>query len=77
VTREYLIVEEVARRRRCSVRTIHGLTAAGLIPHRRMPGERRCLFIEQELTAWEDGAPLETVELDGGGRIVRPIEGRP
>ena len=32
---------------------------------------RRCLFIEEELRRWLDGAAIETIELDGGGRIVR------
>jgi hypothetical protein len=72
VRRVYLTTEEVAARERCSVRSIHSLTAACMIPHRRLPGQRRCLFLEDELERWEDGTPLETVELDGGGRIVRP-----
>jgi Helix-turn-helix domain len=69
----FLIVEDVAARLRCSVRRVHELTRCRAIPHRRLAGSRRCLFRMDELEAWEDGAPLETVELPGGGRIVRPI----
>jgi excisionase family DNA binding protein len=67
-----MTVGDVAERLHCSKRTIHGLTSAREIPHRRLPGTRRCLFLEADLAAWEAGAPLEVVELRGGGRIVRP-----
>jgi excisionase family DNA binding protein len=69
----FLITSEVAIRLRCSVRTVHELTRLGLIPQRRLPRARRCLFREEELEAWESGASLETIELDRGGRLVRPI----
>ena len=72
----YLLVEDVAERLRCSRRTIHELTRTNSIPHRRLPGSRRCLFREDELAAWEDGARLEVVEVSHGGRIVRPRAGR-
>jgi excisionase family DNA binding protein len=68
----YLLVEDVAARLRCSVRKVHELTRTGAIPHRRLPGSRRCLFLETELAAWEAGAELEVRELGGGGRVVRP-----
>ncbi len=68
----YLLVEDVAARLRCSRRTIHELTRTNAIPHRRLPGGRRCLFREDELDAWVEGAPLEVVELTRGGRVVRP-----
>ncbi len=68
----YLLVEDVARRLRCSRRTVHELTRTCAIPHRRLPGGRRCLFREDELEAWEEGAALEVVELARGGRVVRP-----
>jgi excisionase family DNA binding protein len=68
----YLLVEEVAERLRCSVRTIHELTRTNAIPHRRLPGTRRCLFRLDELEAWEDGVPLEVTELPRGGRLVVP-----
>ena len=69
----FLIAEEVAARLRCSVRSIHELTRAKAIPHRKLPGARRCLFREDELLMWEDGADLEVVELPRGGRVVRPV----
>jgi excisionase family DNA binding protein len=68
----YLLVEDVAVRLRCSRRTVHELTRTGAIPHRRLPGGRRCLFRPDELDAWEDGAPLEVIETPRGGRVVRP-----
>jgi excisionase family DNA binding protein len=70
----YLVVEEVAERLRCSKRTIHELTRTEAIPHRRLPGSRRCLFLPVELEAWEAGAELEARELAGGGRIVTVSE---
>ena len=69
----FLVTEEVAARLRCSVRTIHELTRAKAIPHRKLPGARRCLFREDELLAWEEGTDLEVLELPDGGRVVRPV----
>jgi excisionase family DNA binding protein len=69
----YLLVEDVAARLRCSTRTIHELTRTNAIPHRRLPGARRCLFRADELEAWENGAALEVVQLPGGGRVVKPL----
>lgn len=68
----YLLVEDVAERLRCSTRTIHELTRTNSIPHRRLPGTRRCLFRPEELEAWENGSPLEVTTLPGGGRVVTP-----
>ena len=68
----YLTVEQVAERLHASVRTVRERTRLGQIPHRKLPGQRRCLFLPHELDAWLDGAPLHTTELAGGGRIVRP-----
>jgi hypothetical protein len=68
----FLVAEEVAKRLHCSLRSIHERTRLGQIPHRRLPGSRRCLFREDELAAWEDGAELEVSLLTDGGRIVRP-----
>jgi hypothetical protein len=42
------------------------------IPHRRLPGCRRCLFREPDLVLWEAGAELEHIEPPAGGRIVQP-----
>ena len=71
----YLLVEDVARRLRCSTRTIHELTRTNSIPHRRLPGSRRCLFRADELEAWENGATLEIRGLPRGGKIVSPLPG--
>jgi excisionase family DNA binding protein len=68
----YLTTEEVALRLKCSVRSIHELTRLRRIPHRRLAGTRRCLYLESELLAWELGADLETRELSHGGRVVVP-----
>jgi hypothetical protein len=70
----YLLVKDVAARYGVSVRWVHERTRSvePQIPHRRLPGARRCLFLEAELEAWEAGAGLELQELAGGGRIVRP-----
>jgi excisionase family DNA binding protein len=71
----YLVTSEVADRLRCSIRTIHELTRTNTIPHRRLPGTRRCLFRLDELEAWENGTPLEVTELSRGGRLVVPHRG--
>jgi excisionase family DNA binding protein len=73
--RAFLTTREVAVRLRCSTRTVHELTRLRLIPHRRLAGLRRCLFLEDELAAWEDGASVEAVELPQGGRVVRVCDG--
>jgi excisionase family DNA binding protein len=67
----YLTVEDVAERFRCSTRVVHEWTRTGTVPHRRLPGQRRCLFLADELDAWANGATLEVQELAGGGRVVR------
>jgi Helix-turn-helix domain len=69
----YLTVEDVAARYRCSVRTVHELTRTLAIPHRRLPGSRRCLFLEAELELYDGGTELEVREQSGGGRVVRPV----
>jgi excisionase family DNA binding protein len=68
----YLLVEDVAERLRCSTRTVHELTRTSSIPHRRLPGTRRCLFRRDELEAWENGSALQVKELPRGGRVVTP-----
>jgi excisionase family DNA binding protein len=68
----YLLVEEVAKRLRCSTRTIHELTRTNAIPHRRLAGSRRCLFRVEELEAWENGSSLQVRDLPRGGRLVTP-----
>lgn len=68
----YLLTEDVAARLHVSTRTVQELTRTGAIPHRKLPGTRRCLFLPAELSAWENGAELEASELPRGGRVVRP-----
>jgi excisionase family DNA binding protein len=69
---KYLTVPAAAERLHCSPRSIHEKTRPGAIPHRRIAGTRRCLFREDELDAWLDGAELERIELPSGDRVVRP-----
>lgn len=68
----YLLVEDVAIRLRCSTFTIHELTRTRRVPHRRLPGARRCLFLLDDLERWEAGATLNVQNLEDGGRIVTP-----
>lgn len=69
---EYLVVEDVAQLLHVSKRTVHELTRTGAIPHRRIGGTRRCLFVRAELDQWLDGAELDVDDLPNGGRIVKP-----
>lgn len=69
----FLTAGEVAERLRCSLRTVHELARRNEIPLRRLPGCRRLLFVADHLAQWEDGAPLEIVQLGRGGRVVRPV----
>ena len=55
--------------------TLYELTRTGSIPHRKLPGRRGLLFPVDELEAFEDGAELETLNLAGGGRVCRPLNG--
>jgi excisionase family DNA binding protein len=57
-----------------SKRSVHELTRSGRIPFTRIAGTRPCLFQTDEIRQWLDGAPLEVVDLPGGGKRVRPIE---
>ncbi len=55
----YLITPEVATCLLCSVRTVRELTGERLIPNRRLPSCRKCLFRVDELEACECGAALK------------------
>lgn len=68
----FMLVDDVRARYGVSNRWVLERTRLGKIPHRRLPGSRRCLFVEAELEAWEAGAELEVRELADGGRLVRP-----
>jgi hypothetical protein len=72
----YLFVEDIKQRYGVSARWVHERTRLGEIPHFWHPGSRRCLFREDWLDEWDNGADLEVRELAGGGRIVRPAEQR-
>jgi len=69
----YLLTPEAAAFLGVSVRTLHEWTRLQRVPHRKPPGGRRCLYLEAELRAWLDGAPLEHRQLPRGGRAVIPI----
>lgn len=73
---EILKTEDVAETLGLSRGTVQEQMARGLIPHRRLPGTRRCIVPLSDFRAWLDGAELETVRLANGGRIVRPIANR-
>ena len=69
-----LRVEDVAELLGCSTRSVHELTRRRTIPFRRIPGTRRCLFVESEILAWVDAGgaqELEVVEGARGGVVVR------
>ena len=71
----FLTVDQAAQVVHMSPRTIHELARNGArIPHRRIGGCRRLLFLESELHAWVDGAELEHVATANGGRVVRVKE---
>lgn len=68
----FLTVTEVAKRYRCSPWTIHERARLCSIPHRKFSaGSSRLLFVPAELDQYDAGADLETIDLKGGGRIVR------
>src|SRR6478736_6475583 len=67
-----LTVDEAAKLIRLSPRTVHELVRRRAIPHRRIAGRRRLLFVERELALWLNGCELESRELGDGNRIVRP-----
>jgi excisionase family DNA binding protein len=70
----YLRSEQAAELLSCSVDTVLRKVERNQIPHRKIGGVRRVLFVEDELRAWIDGAPLEVVQTANGGRVVRPVE---
>jgi excisionase family DNA binding protein len=68
----HMTAKQVADWLHCSIRTVHERTRLGEIPFWKPSGGRRCLFLEEELAAWRNGAALEDVSLPRGGRRVRP-----
>jgi excisionase family DNA binding protein len=70
----WMTVEEAADYVGMSPRSLSDLARARAVPHRRLPRTRRLRFRQGELDMWLDGCPLVSEDLDGGGRVVRPIE---
>jgi hypothetical protein len=69
----FLTIDEVAARYRTTPNSIHKLTRQCAIPHTKRAGLRGLLFNESHLGLWDDGAPLEVVDLpNNGGRLVQP-----
>ena len=66
-----MTASEAASALKISLRSLHELARTRRIPHRRLAGQRRLYFREDELELWLDGCELEVVEL-GRGRVVRP-----
>lgn len=74
-SRRYLSVPDVVDRYggTLSSWSVYEYARGGRIPHRKRPGAKALLFLEDELTAWDDGAELEVRRLPRGGRVVRPV----
>jgi excisionase family DNA binding protein len=70
---DFLLSEDVAELLGLSRSTVQEQMTRCLLPHRRLPGTRRCIVPRRDFEAWLDGAELETVKLARGGRVVRPI----
>lgn len=68
----YLGVQEVADLLGMAAKTVQAKAGRNAIPHRKVAGCRRLMFIEHEIDAWVEGAELECIPLARGGRIVRP-----
>jgi excisionase family DNA binding protein len=70
--RRYLSVGDVAARYGVSEWTVYDWARRTRIPFRKHPGSNRLLFLEAELDAFDDGAPLEVKRLARGGKVVTP-----
>lgn len=75
--RTFLTAQEAAPLVGLSEWSLREKARRGAAPCRKIPGCRRVMFDPEELSAWADGAPLETVELPNGGRVVRPVAASP
>jgi excisionase family DNA binding protein len=69
----WLTVEEAAEYVGLSPRSLSDLSRVRAVPHRRIPRTRQLRFRADELDQWLDGCRLVSEDLDGGGRVVRPI----
>jgi excisionase family DNA binding protein len=56
---EFLLSEDVASRLGLSRSTVQEWMWRGLLPHRKLPGTRRCLVTRADFEAWLAGAELE------------------
>jgi hypothetical protein len=70
------LVEDVVQLARMAPSTLAEHARRGRFPHRKLPYSRRILFQPDEVRAFlaNPGMRLETIKLDGGGRIVRPAK---
>ena len=72
-TASNMVTSEVAVVLRCLISNRPRVdTTQRDIAHRKMPGSRRCIFVESEVNRWLGGETLEAIALENGGRIVRP-----
>jgi predicted DNA-binding transcriptional regulator AlpA len=73
VNASYLGVQDIAEMLSMSPWSVYDKARTGRLPHRKPPGSRKLLFLEDEVRAWVDGAELEVFSTAGGGRVCRPI----
>lgn len=75
MSRRYLSVPDVVERYggTLSIWSVYEGARNCTLPHRKRPGTKTLLFIEEELDAFDDGAELEVQRLPRGGRVVKPI----
>ena len=71
--KRHLLIDEVCARYSCTPKVIHDKTRTRRMPFLKRPGWRHLMFNPDHLEQWDNGAPLETVELDDGGVLVRPV----
>jgi excisionase family DNA binding protein len=72
VENDFLLSEDVAELLGISRSTVQEQMSRHLLPHRRLPGTRRCIVPRKDFEQWLDGCELEVTQLAGAGRIVRP-----
>jgi hypothetical protein len=74
MTERPLTIEAAAEYLSMSTRTLGERVRLRQVPHRRPPYARRVLLYPSELAKWLDGCELEIIELDGNGRVVKPVQ---
>jgi predicted DNA-binding transcriptional regulator AlpA len=75
-TENLMLVEDVAPMVGMARSTLVEYCRRGRFPHRKLPGSRRLLFPAADVQAYLDGCRLETILLQDGGRVVRPVKRR-